>query len=98
MRRNEAPSLTLCFRPKRIIWTPEVNERLKRLIFIHGHDWAAIATAMEQTPRQVRQHWQLWDKPESALKEWTNEEDQAIIQLVIRHGCKWAQIAALVST
>jgi hypothetical protein len=82
---------------KRILWTREMEDQLRRLVFVHGlQQWAIIADAMDQTPRQVRQHWDLMDKPASALRQWTQEEDEIIMDLGTKHAGKWVLIASVI--
>uniref|UniRef100_A0A3Q1GG84 Transcriptional activator Myb n=1 Tax=Acanthochromis polyacanthus TaxID=80966 RepID=A0A3Q1GG84_9TELE len=78
-------------------WTREEDEKLKKLVELHGsEDWKLIASLLTQnrTDVQCQHRWQKVLNPELIKGPWTKEEDQRVIELVQKYGAKrWSVIA-----
>ncbi|XP_056305493.1 transcriptional activator Myb isoform X3 [Danio aesculapii] len=77
-------------------WTREEDEKLKRLVELHGsEDWKVIASFLpNRTDVQCQHRWQKVLNPELIKGPWTKEEDQRVIELVQKYGPKrWSVIA-----
>ncbi|XP_021175282.2 transcriptional activator Myb isoform X2 [Fundulus heteroclitus] len=77
-------------------WTREEDEKLKKLVELHGSDdWKLIASLLtNRTDVQCQHRWQKVLNPELIKGPWTKEEDQRVIELVQKYGAKrWSVIA-----
>ncbi|KAM9839979.1 transcriptional activator Myb [Aulostomus maculatus] len=77
-------------------WTREEDEKLKKLVDLHGsEDWKVIASLLtNRTDVQCQHRWQKVLNPELIKGPWTKEEDQRVIELVQKYGAKrWSVIA-----
>ncbi|XP_077366739.1 transcriptional activator Myb [Festucalex cinctus] len=77
-------------------WTREEDEKLKKLVELHGSDdWKVIASLLtNRTDVQCQHRWQKVLNPELIKGPWTKEEDQRVIELVQKYGAKrWSVIA-----
>ncbi|KAF6716107.1 Transcriptional activator Myb [Oryzias melastigma] len=77
-------------------WTREEDEKLKKLVELHGsEDWKVIASLLSnRTDVQCQHRWQKVLNPELIKGPWTKEEDQRVIELVQKYGAKrWSVIA-----
>ncbi|XP_057679560.1 transcriptional activator Myb [Corythoichthys intestinalis] len=77
-------------------WTREEDEKLKKLVELHGSDdWKLIANLLpNRTDVQCQHRWQKVLNPELIKGPWTKEEDQRVIELVQKYGAKrWSVIA-----
>ncbi|XP_059212457.1 transcriptional activator Myb isoform X1 [Centropristis striata] len=77
-------------------WTREEDEKLKKLVELHGsEDWKIIASLLtNRTDVQCQHRWQKVLNPELIKGPWTKEEDQRVIELVQKYGAKrWSVIA-----
>uniref|UniRef100_A0AAQ6ACH4 Transcriptional activator Myb n=1 Tax=Amphiprion ocellaris TaxID=80972 RepID=A0AAQ6ACH4_AMPOC len=77
-------------------WTREEDEKLKKLVELHGsEDWKLIASLLtNRTDVQCQHRWQKVLNPELIKGPWTKEEDQRVIELVQKYGAKrWSVIA-----
>uniref|UniRef100_A0A667XCL1 Transcriptional activator Myb n=1 Tax=Myripristis murdjan TaxID=586833 RepID=A0A667XCL1_9TELE len=77
-------------------WTREEDEKLKKLVELHGsEDWKVIANLLtNRTDVQCQHRWQKVLNPELIKGPWTKEEDQRVIELVQKYGAKrWSVIA-----
>ncbi|XP_013874359.1 transcriptional activator Myb isoform X2 [Austrofundulus limnaeus] len=77
-------------------WTREEDEKLKKLVELHGSDdWKLIASLLSnRTDVQCQHRWQKVLNPELIKGPWTKEEDQRVIELVQKYGAKrWSVIA-----
>lgn len=77
-------------------WTREEDEKLKKLVDLHGsEDWKLIASLLtNRTDVQCQHRWQKVLNPELIKGPWTKEEDQRVIELVQKYGAKrWSVIA-----
>uniref|UniRef100_A0A671WC91 Transcriptional activator Myb n=1 Tax=Sparus aurata TaxID=8175 RepID=A0A671WC91_SPAAU len=77
-------------------WTREEDEKLKKLVELHGsEDWKLIASLLSnRTDVQCQHRWQKVLNPELIKGPWTKEEDQRVIELVQKYGAKrWSVIA-----
>uniref|UniRef100_A0A3P9K2Z2 Transcriptional activator Myb n=1 Tax=Oryzias latipes TaxID=8090 RepID=A0A3P9K2Z2_ORYLA len=77
-------------------WTREEDEKLKKLVELHGsEDWKIIASLLSnRTDVQCQHRWQKVLNPELIKGPWTKEEDQRVIELVQKYGAKrWSVIA-----
>ncbi|CAL9692322.1 unnamed protein product [Knipowitschia caucasica] len=77
-------------------WTREEDEKLKKLVDLHGSDdWKLIASLLtNRTDVQCQHRWQKVLNPELIKGPWTKEEDQRVIELVQKYGAKrWSVIA-----
>uniref|UniRef100_A0A8C9V6T6 Transcriptional activator Myb n=1 Tax=Scleropages formosus TaxID=113540 RepID=A0A8C9V6T6_SCLFO len=77
-------------------WTREEDEKLKKLVEVHGsEDWKVIASFLpNRTDVQCQHRWQKVLNPELIKGPWTKEEDQRVIELVQKYGPKrWSVIA-----
>ena len=80
---------------KRHIFTPEEDERLKRLVADKGvYKWEEISLEMNGlNARQCRDRWTYYLNPNVISKPWTKEEETRLLQLVQIMGNCWVQIA-----
>ncbi|KAM9355498.1 transcriptional activator Myb isoform 2-T2 [Pholidichthys leucotaenia] len=81
-------------------WMREEDEKLKKLVEIHGSDdWKLIAGLLpvrtrNRTDVQCQHRWQKVLNPALIKGPWTKEEDQKVIELVAKFGAKrWSVIA-----
>lgn len=76
-------------------WTKEEDEKLKRLVEIHGERWDFIASHFpDRADVQCQHRWQKVVNPELVKGPWTKEEDEKVIELVRKYGPKrWTLIA-----
>ncbi|XP_023214727.1 myb-related protein A-like isoform X1 [Centruroides sculpturatus] len=77
-------------------WTKEEDEKLKKLVNIHGSDnWSRVAQHFsDRTSVQCLQRWQKVINPCLIKGPWTKDEDEKVIELVKKFGAKkWTLIA-----
>jgi len=76
-------------------WNKEEDEKLKRLVEIHGERWDIIASLFhDRADVQCQHRWQKVVNPELVKGPWTKEEDEKVIELVKKYGPKrWTLIA-----
>jgi len=76
-------------------WTKEEDEKLKRLVEVHGERWDFIASHFpDRADVQCQHRWQKVVNPELVKGPWTKEEDEKVIELVRKYGPKrWTLIA-----
>jgi len=76
-------------------WTKEEDEKLKRLVEIHGERWDFIASHFaDRADVQCQHRWQKVVNPELVKGPWTKEEDERVVELVGKYGPKrWTLIA-----
>ena len=83
---------------RRIMWTPEEDDRLRALIERHGaRRWKDLAQKLgNKTAKQCRRRYT--GHLTTALKEheWTAEEDEALLRAHEELGNKWTAIAKTV--
>lgn len=71
-------------------FTPEEDELLKRLVEEYGQNWEVISTKMEsRLPRQAKERWYHYLRPDVRRDAWTREEEKELIQLVRESGRSW---------
>ncbi|KAJ6218652.1 hypothetical protein RDWZM_009809 [Blomia tropicalis] len=70
-------------------WTPEEDEKLRKLMEKDGSKWSLIAQYMgNRTDSQCKKHWEhLLNK-----NEWTQEEEKKLSELVNEYGNNWKKI------
>lgn len=77
---------------------PKFNEMddklLKRLVKKHGvHNWTVIANKFNyKSPKQCRDRWNNYLKPDFVHKKWSEEEDVLLLQKYNKFGPNWSQI------
>jgi myb proto-oncogene protein len=76
-------------------WNKEEDEKLKRLVEVHGERWDFIASHFpDRADVQCQHRWQKVVNPELVKGPWTKEEDEKVIDLVRKYGPKrWTLIA-----
>jgi len=76
-------------------WNKEEDEKLKRLVEIHGERWDIVASLFhDRADVQCQHRWQKVVNPELVKGPWTKEEDEKVIELVKKYGPKrWTLIA-----
>jgi hypothetical protein len=76
-------------------FSSDEDGRLRQLVQTYGEDnWHAIANEMEnRRPRQCKERWMKYLRPEIAQREWTSEDDQLLEQKVREIGSRWKTIA-----
>ncbi|EAY07271.1 Myb-like DNA-binding domain containing protein [Trichomonas vaginalis G3] len=77
-------------------FTKEEDAKLLQLVNDSGKtpNWRSISIAMEtRTPRQCRERYQNYLRPNIEHTLWTAEEDQLLLQQYEIHGNKWNLIA-----
>lgn len=92
------PDLTQYSGKKRINrgrWNKEEDEKLKRLVEMHGERWDIVASLYhDRADVQCQHRWQKVVNPELVKGPWTKEEDEKVIELVKKYGPKrWTLIA-----
>ena len=79
----------------RRLWSREEDEKLIKLVKIHGNDWNLIAQQMpERNRKQIRDRFNNTLDPNIKKEEWTVQEDLKLIGLFKKFGPKWALISA----
>lgn len=76
-------------------WNKEEDEKLKRLVEVHGERWDFIASHFpDRADVQCQHRWQKVVNPDLVKGPWTKEEDEKVIELVRKYGPKrWTLIA-----
>lgn len=76
-------------------WTKEEDEKLKRLVEVHGERWDFISSHFpDRADVQCQHRWQKVVNPELVKGPWTKEEDERVVELVRKYGPKrWTLIA-----
>jgi len=76
-------------------WNKEEDEKLKRLVEVHGERWDFVASHFpDRADVQCQHRWQKVVNPELVKGPWTKEEDEKVIELVRKYGPKrWTLIA-----
>merc|ERR1719438_631514 len=76
-------------------WTKEEDEKLKRLVEVHGERWDFIASHFpDRADVQCQHRWSKVVNPELVKGPWTKEEDEQVMELVRKYGPKrWTLIA-----
>jgi len=76
-------------------WSKEEDEKLKRLVEVHGERWDFIASHFpDRADVQCQHRWQKVVNPELVKGPWTKEEDERVVELVRKYGPKrWTLIA-----
>ena len=76
-------------------WNKEEDEKLKRLVEVHGERWDFVASHFpDRADVQCQHRWQKVVNPELVKGPWTKEEDEKVIELVKKYGPKrWTLIA-----
>lgn len=80
---------------RRIRWTPEEDEDLKKLVETHGEGtWDALATMMttQRTGRQLRARWKNKLDPRLERRQWTAEEDRLLLRGKDEAGLSWSAL------
>ncbi|KAJ6217521.1 hypothetical protein RDWZM_008678 [Blomia tropicalis] len=72
-------------------WTPEEDEKLRKLIKKYGSKWSIIAQNMGN--RSLLQCWHHWKHLLNKKNEWTPEEDKKLSELVKEYGNNWKKIS-----
>lgn len=76
-------------------FTHDEDEHLKRLVSLHNPpNWNEIAKYMRnRSPRQCRERYNNYLRPDLINGVWTEEEDILLNQLFEKHGPKWSLIS-----
>jgi len=79
----------------RRLWSKEEDEKLIKLVKIHGRDWNLIAHEMpERNRKQIRDRYNNTLDPNIKKEDWTAPEDLKLLTLYKKFGPKWALISA----
>lgn len=81
--------------PPKVKFTPEEDAALTKIINEIGtHDWVAVAKQMKtRNPRQCRERWNNYLKPDLVSAPWTPEEDALLEEKYSQYGAGWNTIA-----
>ncbi|TRY74585.1 hypothetical protein TCAL_01644 [Tigriopus californicus] len=76
-------------------WTKDEDEKLKRLVELHGERWDFIASHFtDRADVQCQHRWHKVVNPDLVKGPWTKEEDERVVELVRKYGPKrWTLIA-----
>lgn len=79
----------------RIRFTKEEDERLKQLVSLYDSpNWADISKYMvPRSPRQCRERYNNYLRPNLINGKWTKEEDKLLNDLFQQYGPKWSLIS-----
>ena len=86
---------------KRVRWTPEEDEKLKKMVKLHnGRRWKLVAAGIgNRSAAQCRQRWAGLSCPNKTKRAWTAEEDEQLHKFVKMHGAtNWSVVAELLQT
>ena len=77
-------------RKPKVAFTEKEDQALLALVQQYGNkDWTSIAKYMDsRTPRQCRERYNLYLRPDVKNTPWTEEEDDLLIRLVAQYGSK----------
>lgn len=80
--------------PKRRFFTQNEDIMLtKAAVQYNEKSWNIIAQCVPgRTPRQCRDRWMNYLKPNLKFDPWTKEEDELLISLVNTHGTHWTKM------
>ena len=79
----------------RRLWTKIEDDKLIKLVNIHGKDWNIIALEMpERNRKQIRDRYNNTLDPKIRKDEWTLKEDQKLLEFYQKYGPKWALISS----
>lgn len=81
---------------RKIKFTPEEDEKLKKLIKQLGtRDWEVISIEMKtRTSRQCRDRWNNYLCPNLNNEPFSEEEDNLLLKLFEKYGPKWKKIGS----
>ena len=80
----------------RRLWAKEEDDKLAKLVDMHGKDWNAIAREMpERNRKQIRDRYNNTLDPKFKKNDWTFQEDLKLIQIYKKYGPKWALISSI---
>jgi len=76
-------------------WTKEEDEKLGKLVEIHGEIWDFIASHYsDRADVQCQHRWNKVVNPKIVKGAWTKEEDEQVLDLVRKYGPKrWTLVA-----
>lgn len=76
-------------------FTEKEDQTLLSLVQQYGNkDWSAISKYMgTRSPRQCRERYNLYLRPDVQNTPWTDEEDELLIRMFAQYGSKWSVIA-----
>ncbi|CAD8092824.1 unnamed protein product [Paramecium primaurelia] len=75
-------------------WTPEEDEKVKRLTKEYKFDWKVIARFLSnRTGRQIRERYINHLDPNITTKAWSQQEDLKIWTLYKKIGSRWSEMA-----
>lgn len=80
---------------KKCKFMPEEDLKLKSLINKYGTgNWIKISQLMiNKNPRQCRERWNNYLKPELSLEPWSHEEDVLLVEKYREYGNRWSKIS-----
>ena len=86
-------------RKKKVLWTPEEDEKLCALIEKLGSvSWTTISREMKtRNSKQCRERWINVLSPDVNWEQWSSYEDTLILEYARVHGNKWAQVSKLLN-
>ena len=77
----------------RYVFTEEDDQKLRTLVEQVGLKWNIIAEEMKLKPRQCRDRWNYYLKPDAIEdRSWNKEEDEYLKSEVEQFGTRWAYI------
>ena len=79
-------------------WTPEEDERLKKVVEEHGpRNWATVIAPKldNRLGKQCRERWHNHLDPQLKKTKWSLHEEKVVADAHDKFGNKWAQIAKL---
>lgn len=86
---------------KRVRWTPEEDEKLRKMVKLHnGRRWKLVAAGIgNRSAAQCRQRWAGLCCPNKTKRAWTAEEDEQLHKFVKVHGAtNWSVVAEMLKT
>ncbi len=93
-RKEKGESLPQEVHRKKEHFTPEEDERLRRLVYIYGPKWPLIASEMPgRNRKQCRERWCNYLNPNLNKNPWTPEEDDLLKEKHEEFGDQWNKIA-----
>ena len=103
-RKFEDRNVSMCYsryrrlmQGKKKYWSEEVDQKIKELVSKMGYQWKSISKQIHgryvanlgRNPKQIREHYLNFLRPDILKTEWTPKEDLKICELVQEKGRCW---------